>query len=160
MDNTPKNNASEIIYREGTIFHEIRVDKYNNEIREGFIFENIQDGEKFKAKREVMLELASKVSADKPFSYLLNNGWKGNEKMQAGAGVAIKLTPKGDFYECSFYTGELGEPFESNKITRRTHIKFDKKHLDAIFTFLLCNEKVAQQKLTISRDKRNNLLLD
>lgn len=147
-DKTITNDTSTntINYNNASILHDIKVDKHTSEIREYFIVDCSETKEKFKLKKESMFTLAELNRSKEAFNLLVNNGWEGSEKMRAGAGLALKVTRLPDAYNCIFYEGELGKPFDSNKITRKSHLKLDKSHVEAIFTFLLKNEEVLRAK--------------
>jgi len=138
--------SSALNYNNAIILHDTKADKYTSEIREYFIIECPETKEKFKLKNESMLTLAELNHTNDVFSLLINNGWEGSEKMRAGAGLALKVSRLDDVYQCIFYEGELGKPFETNKIVRKSHLQLDKTHLEAIFTFLLKNEEVLKAK--------------
>lgn len=138
--------SSALNYNKAVILHDIKADKYTSEIRESFVIECPETKEKFKLKKESMLTLAELNRTNDVFSLLINNGWSESEKMRAGAGLALKMTREADFYNCIFYEGELGKPFETNKVVRKSHLQLDKSHIEAIFTFLLKNEQVQKVK--------------
>lgn len=137
--------ANTLNYNDGTILYEIRVDKYTSEVKEHFVIENSATKQKFKINKNSMLTLAE-LSNKEVFSLLLNNGWEGSDKMKAGTGVAVKMTKKADAYNCIFFIGELGKQFDDKKIANRNFIKLNKGHLEAIFTFLIMNEKAVATK--------------
>ena len=139
-------SANTINYNNAVILHDIKADKYTSEIREYFVIESPETKERFKLKKESMLTLAELNRTNDVFSLLINNGWGETEKMKAGAGLALKVTRLPDAYNCIFYEGELGKPFETNKIARKSHLKLDKSHIEAIFIFLLKNEQVQKAK--------------
>jgi len=145
-DKTITNTTQTINYNNATILHDTKADKYTSEIRESFVIECPETKEKFKLKKESMLTLAELNRTNDVFSLLINNGWEGSEKMRAGAGLALKMSREADAYNCIFYEGELGQPFDSTKITRKSHLQLDKSHIEAIFTFLLKNEQVQKAK--------------
>ena len=139
-------STNTINYYNASILHDIKVDKHTSEVREYFIVDCSETKEKFKIKKEAFITLAELSQSQKEFSLLLQNGWEGSEKMRAGAGLALKMTREADFYNCIFYEGELGKPFETNKIVRKSHLQLDKSHTEAIFIFLLKNEQVQKAK--------------
>lgn len=141
-----KSNTNTINYYNASILHDVKVDRHTSEVREYFIVDCSETKEKFKIKKESFITLAELSKSQKEFSLLLQNGWEGSEKMRAGAGLALKMTREADFYNCIFYEGELGKPFETNKIVRKSHLQLDKSHIEAIFTFLLKNEQVQKAK--------------
>lgn len=145
-ENLTNKESSTLNYYNATILHDTKADKYTSEIREYFVIECPETKEKFKLKKESMLTLAELNRTNDVFSLLINNGWEGSEKMRAGAGLALKMSREADAYNCIFYEGELGKPFETNKIVRKSHLQLDKTHLEAIFTFLLKNEEVLKAK--------------
>jgi len=155
-----KNNVTEHSFEIGTILHNINLNKYTGEVKESFIFEGKDSKEKFTIKKDRLLEIANQFKDSNEVKILLNNGWKANEKMSAGTGKALKIVINGDYYECIFYIGKAGESFDTKKVERKTHIKFNKDHLSAIFTFLKFNEEVETEKAEEQKVKRTTLELD
>lgn len=144
-------------FEEGTILHNVRADKYTQEVKETFIIECRNTGARFRIKKDVMIELAKQDLEKDEFSYLLNNGWEASGKMSAGAGNAVKIKKIEEGYDCVFYTGEQGKAFDSKKIQSKSFIKLNKEHLGAIFTFLRLDNEVATDKATALKIQRTNL---
>lgn len=143
-----------------TILHSITSDKYTHEVKEHFIIEEKETLLKVKIRKDSMLELANMDEKEEEFSLLLNNGYQASGNMKAGAGRAIKVKKNAEFYECIFYEGEKGKDFDAKSIEHKYHVKLEKKHLSAIFTFLRCNEKVEVAKAEEKRVERTSLELN
>ena len=80
--------------------------------------------------------------------------------MSPGAGLAVKMTRTKDAYECVFYTGEIAKSFDTKKLMSKDYIRLDKKHLSALFTFLLCDEAVAIELDTAKKLENSSLELN
>lgn len=153
-----RDNKSTLDFEEGFILYIPTVDKYTKELKETFSFEGKESKEKFSIKKERLLEIANQFNGSvTTANTLLHHGWKGNEKMSAGAGKALKITLNEEHYEFIFYIGKVGEEFNTEKIERKAPIKFTKKHLESIFTFLKCNDEVEKAKAEEQRLKRTTL---
>ena len=150
---------STINFNQGTILHDIRADKYSQEIKEVFIIEDASTNEKFRIPKEKMLDIANRIKDNEALNYLLNNGYPAGEKMKAGSGLAVKINLNGEFYELTFYIGELGEAFDSSKVIRKSYIKIEKTVLNTIFEYLKYNDKVLAQKAEMQRTQRTTLTL-
>lgn len=150
---------STINFNLSTVLHDIRVDKYTREIKEAFIIDDSSTNEKFRIPKEKMLDIAKCIKDDEPLSYLVNNGYPAGEKMKAGSGLAVKINLKNEFYELTFYIGELGEAFDSNKVIRKSYIKIEKTVLNTIFDYLKYNDKVLAEKAEAQRMQRTTLTL-
>lgn len=150
---------STINFNQGTILHEIKVVKFSNEIKETFIVEDASTNEKFKITKEKVLDIAKCIKDDESLSYLVNNGYPAVEKIKAGSGLALKINPNEEFYELTFYIGEVGEAFDSSKVIRKSYIKIEKNVLNTIFEYLKYNDKVLAQKAEIQRVQRTTLTL-
>lgn len=150
---------STINFNLNTVLHDIRVDKYTREIKEAFIIDDSSTNEKFRIPKEKMLDIAKCIKDDEPLSYLVNNGYPAGEKMKAGSGLAVKINLKNEFYELTFYIGELGEAFDSNKVIRKSYIKIEKTVLNTIFDYLKYNDKVLAEKVEAQRMQRTTLTL-
>lgn len=142
-----------------TVLHDIRVDKYTREIKEAFIIDDSSTNEKFRIPKEKVLDIAKCIKDDEPLSYLVNNGYPAGEKMKAGSGLAVKINLNNEFYELTFYIGELGEAFDSNKVIRKSYIKIGKPVLNTIFEYLKYNDKVLTEKAEAQRVQRTTLNL-
>lgn len=153
-DTAPTNT---IHFNPGTILHDVRGDKYTQEVKESFIIEAKDTGAKYKIKRESMLELAELDTTKEEYSLLLNNGWEASGKMSAGTGKAVKIHRTDTAYKCIFYEGEMGKAFDPNKIQSKHYIALDKEHVSAIFTFLRCNKKVSDAKDAARKIERTTL---
>lgn len=154
-----KKEISTINFNPGTALHEIRADKYTNDIKEAFVLEDISTNEKFRISKEKMLDVAKCIKEDEALNYLIHNGWPASEKMKAGSGLAVKINLNGDFYELIFYIGEAGEVFDSSKVIRRSYIKIEKTVLNTIFAYLKYNDEVLSQKAEMQRKQRTTLTL-
>ncbi len=154
-----KTENSTINFNQGTILHEIRADKYTHDVKETFSIEDASTNEKFRIPKEKVLDIAKCIKDDEPLSYLVNHGYPAGEKMKAGSGLAIKINLNGEVYELTFYIGELGEPFDSSKVIRKSYIKIDKSVLNTIFAYLKYNDKVLAQKAEMQRAQRTTLTL-
>ena len=150
---------STINFNQGTILHDIRADKYSQEIKEVFIIEDASTNEKFRIPKEKMLDIANRIKDNEALNYLLNNGYPAGEKMKAGSGLAVKINPSEKVYELTFYIGELGEAFDSSKVIRKSYIKIEKTVLNTIFEYLKYNDKVLAQKAEMQRTQRTTLTL-
>ena len=75
------------------------------------------------------------------------------------ADCALRKYLNGEFYELTFYIGELGEAFDSNKVIRKSYIKIEKTVLNTIFEYLKYNDKVLAQKAEMQRKQRTTLTL-
>lgn len=154
-----KTENSTITFNLATILHEIREDKFAKEIKETFLVEDASTNEKFKITKEKVLDIAKCIKDDEPLNYLVNNGYPAVEKMKAASGLAVKINPNEEFYELTFYIGEVGEVFDSNKVIRKSYIKIEKTVLNTIFEYLKYNDKVLAQKAEIQRVQRTTLTL-
>ena len=152
--------ANVLVYNDATIQHKVRADKYTGAITESYGIVCASTGAKFSIKSGVMLELAYLESKNDSFTLLLRNGYEGNGKMSAGSGIALKMTKQATFYECTFYTGEIGKAFDPKKVQGKDYIRFDKDHLGALFTFLRCDEEVRIATAEASKIERASLELD
>ena len=160
MSKENNKEISTINFNLGTILHEIRADKYTHEIKETFIIEDVATKDKFKIPKDKLLDIAKCIKDDEALNYLVNNGYPAGEKMKAGSGLAIKINLNDEFYELTFYIGELGEAFDSSKIIRKSYIKIEKTVLNTIFEYLKYNDKVLSEKAEMQRVQRTTLSLD
>jgi hypothetical protein len=144
---------------EGTILHSINVDKYTKEVKESFRIEAKEIGAKFNIKSATMIEIALLDKESKKFSSLLYNGWESTGTMSSGAGKAAKFHKTEDWYECTFFEGEVGKEFDPKKIQIKTFIKLSSEHLGAIFTFLRLNDEVKRVKAEELKIQRTTLEL-
>ena len=156
---TEVNKPQERSYSLGTVERKLRGDKFSSEVNESFVVTS-DLGAKINIKDSTMLELAVQDSKGISFTQLIRNGYEGSGKMASGAGIAVKVSKTSTSYDCVFYTGELGKSFEPSKITRRDYVRLDKKHLGALFTFLLCNDEVVKTKAEALKVERASLSLD
>ena len=147
---TEKTSQEEVVaiipsqhYNAGVIQHKVSADKYTGVITDKYEITCAETGAKFSIKSSVMTDMARLNAIDNTFSMLVRNGYEGSGRMNAGAGLAVKMTRTKDVYECIFYTGEIGKSFDSKKIMGKDYISLDEKHLSALFTFLLCDEAVS-----------------
>lgn len=152
-------NVSAQHFHEGTILHDIRADKYTHDPKETFSIENASTNERTRIPKEKMLDIAKCIKDSESLNYLISNGWPAGEKMKAGSGLAVKINLNGEFYELTFYIGELGEAFDANKIIRKSYIKIEKTVLNTIFEYLKYNDKVLAQKAEMQRVQRTTLTL-
>ena len=143
----------------GTILHETRADKYSHDVKETFSIEDDSTNEKFRIPKEKVLDIAKCIKDDETLSYLVKNGYPAGEKMKAGSGLAVKINLNGEFYELTFYIGEVGEAFDSSKVIRKSYIKIEKTVLNTIFEYLKYNDKVLSQKAEMQRVQRTTLTL-
>lgn len=141
----------------GRILHNVNANKYTNEINESFTIEGVDTKAKFKMKKEIVHELAESLKDNDEAAILMNNGWPASEKMSAGSSHAVKIVKMAEWYECTFFTGELGKPFDPKKIVSKSFIKLSNEHLGAIFTFLRCNDEVEKIKAEEKRIERTTL---
>ena len=156
---TTKTENSTINFNQGTILHDIRADKYTNDVKEAFVIEAIDTQERFRITKEKVLDIAKSIKDNEPLSYLVNNGWPASERMKAGSGLALKTNFNGDFYELIFYIGEAGEAFDSTKVIRKSYIKIERTVLNTIFEYLKYNDNVLAQKAEAQRTQRTTLNL-
>ena len=154
-----KTENSTITFNLATILHDIRADKFKNEIKEAFSIEDGSTNERFRIAKDKMSDIAKCIKDNETLNYLLNNGYPAGEKMKAGSGLAVKINLNGEFYELTFYIGELGEAFDSNKVIRKSYIKIEKTVLNTIFEYLKYNDKVLAQKAEMQRVQRTTLTL-
>ena len=154
---TPVANPSTQTYSKGTVLHSINADKYTGEVKEGYIFESADGISKYRVKLQSMLELSEAEETSNEVSLLIRNGYEGNGKMSAGAGVAVKMTKTDTSYDCIFYEGEVGKQFDPNKIQSKTPMSIDRKHLEALFIYLRCNEAVSLAKAEAQKVQRTTL---
>lgn len=152
-------NVSTQHFYEGTVLHNINMDKYTKEIKESYRIEAKEIGAKFNIKIDTMLEIASLDKKSEVFSFLLNNGWESTGTMSSGAGKAAKFHKTEDWYECTFFEGEVGKEFDPKKIQSKTFIKLSREHLGAIFTFLRLNDEVKKTKAEELKIQRTTLEL-
>ena len=154
---TPAANLSTQTYQKGTVLHSINADKYTGEVKEGYIFESTDGISKYRVKLQSMLELSEAEETSDEVSLLIRNGYEGSGKMSAGSGVAVKMTKTDTSYECIFYEGEVGKQFDPKKIQSKSYMSIDRKHLEALFIYLRCNESVAQAKAEAQKVQRTTL---
>lgn len=154
-----KTENSTINYNLATALHEIRADKYTHDVKEIFSIEDTTTNEKTRIPKEKMLDIAKCIKDSESLNYLISNGWPAGEKMKAGSGLAVKINLNGEFYELTFYIGELGEAFDSSKVVRKSYIKIEKTVLNTIFEYLKYNDKVLAQKAEMQRVQRTTLTL-
>lgn len=148
-------------FTRATIEHKINADKYTVEVKETFIVNASETGDTFRIKKTSMLEMAELHKKNSnSINILIRDGYPARDKMKAGAGIACKMIEKEEEYECIFFEGAEGEKFNVDKIKRKSFISLDKNHLNAIFTFLLCNEEVVQEKAEAKKIQRTTLNLD
>ena len=150
-------SAPQQYYNPGVIQHQVNADKYTGVIAEKYIVTCPELGSRFPIKNDVLVEMARLDAKSESLNMLLRNGYEGSGKMSAGAGFAVKMTRTKDAYECIFYTGETGKAFDPKKLMSKDYISLDKKHLSALFTFLLCDEAVTM-KLDATRKLENSSL--
>ena len=154
-----KKETSTINFNLATILHEIRADKYTNDVKEIFSIEDAYTNERTRIPKEKMLDIAKCIKDSESLNYLISNGWPAGEKMKAGSGLAVKINLNGEFYELTFYIGEAGEAFDSSKVIRKSYIKIEKTALNTIFEYLKYNDKVLAQKAEMQRVQRTTLTL-
>ncbi len=154
-----KTENSTITFNLATILHDIRADKFTHEIKEAFSIEDGSTNERFRIAKDKMSDIAKCIKDNETLSYLVNNGYPAGEKMKAGSGLAVKINLNGEFYELTFYIGELGEAFDSSKVIRKSYIKIEKTVLKTIFEYLKYNDKVLAQKAEMQRVQRTTLTL-
>ena len=152
--------ASQHIYMEGTIEHKIHVDKYNTDYKEGYVVEGTEPGVKYNIKSETMSAMAPTILAGDEVTQILRQGYKASGTMSAGAGIAVKISKHVDSYECVFYTGEIGESFDTKKVKNKDYVRLDGKHLEALCTFIICNEQVVKAKAEAKKIANSTLELD
>ncbi|MCG3717802.1 hypothetical protein L5F50_01275 [Aliarcobacter butzleri] len=159
MKNDSNLNESNIFHK-GTVLHSIHVDKFTKEANEYFVFESNETGDKFRIKMKSMLELAKEQNHKDICSLKINDGYSASGKMQAGPGRAVKLMKKEEFYECTFYEGEVEKEFDPKKVQRKSFIQVNRKHLESIFTFLILNDEILTLKHEEDRIERTTLELN
>lgn len=152
-------NNTTINFNLGTILHEIKFDKYANEMKEIFTIETILTGDKFKISKDKILEIADIIKEDEPRGYLINHGWVANEKMKAGAGLAVKINLNNEFYELTFHIGMLGEAFDKAKVEKKSYIKIEETVLNTIFEYLKYKNKILNEKAEKLKEQRTSLVL-
>lgn len=147
-------------FKEGLILHLINVDKYTKEAKESFVIESPDTDEKFKIKKEIMIELADEHKKNnEQFSIRINNGYEASGSMQAGAGKAVKMVKTDSHYHCTFYTGEVGKPFDPTKVQSKKEIDLNKEHLESLFCFLLHDHSTKEHKAIVRKLQRSTLVL-
>ena len=147
-------------FNEGTIHHVINVDKYSREAKEVFVIEVPTTGEKHRIKKESMLEIARESQKAEAFNYLLGDGYEGSKEIAASAGKALKIVKADAYYHFIVFTGEVGKSFDPKKILSKTYIDLNKVYLDAIFTFLIEDDKVKEAKKAEKKTQRTTLELN
>lgn len=157
QDNTNENSKAPI---EGSIFHVINVDKYTKEAKESFVIEAPDMDEKFRIKKEIMIELAEEYQKNnEQFSIRINNGYEASGSMQAGAGKAVKMVKTDNHYHCTFYSGEVGKPFDPAKVQSKKEIDLNRAHLESIFCFLLHDNSTKEHRAIVRKLQRSTLVL-
>lgn len=152
--------SNDFKYHDGDISNIISVDKHSKEIRDIFLIEAMATREQHRVKRSAMIELGEAHKKNpKAFSLLLFNGYPASENMTAGAGKAVKMVQKENCYQCTFYTGPIGKPFDSEKVQSRSFISLDRNYLEAIFTYLLNDLAVKEHKAIEKKLERSTLVL-
>ncbi len=149
-----------VSFNDGVIFHVINVDKYTREAKEFFVIETPTTGEKHRIKKESMLEIAKESQKANEFNYLLGDGYEGSKEIAASAGKALKIIKAGDSYHFIVFTGEVGKSFDPKKVLSKTYIELERGVLDAIFTFLIEDDRVKEAKKADKKLQRTTLELN
>ena len=159
-NNTTKQNPHESLYVKADIQHTTESREYETEVTEAFMVYPSNGTQPVKFKLERMIELAEQ--GDQPvFKTLNRNGYPAkNGQYDAGAGIATKFKKAGDVYQLTVYIGEVGKMFDSTKITDKKFYSLDAKILEAIFTVVINDAKVAAARRETEKQKRTTLVLD
>lgn len=157
---TEHEDIAALTFEEGTILHTVNVEKFTKEAKESFTIESSSTDERFRIKRDVMLELAQQWEKNKEvFSLLLSNGYEASGSMPAGAGKAVKMKSEEEYYHATFYTGEVGKAFDPKKINSKCLIALNRSHLEAIFVFLINDHMTKFLKAEAKKLLRTTLVL-
>lgn len=160
MSQTEHEDITALTFSQGSIVHSINIEKYTKEAKEVFTFESSSTDERFRIKRDVMLELAQQWDKNNEvFSLLLSNGYEASGSMPAGAGKAVKMMQEAEHYHATFYTGELGKAFDPKKINSKCLVALNRSHLEAIFVFLINDHKTKSFKAEEKKLLRTTLVL-
>lgn len=155
-----KKAENTMVFNEGTIMATARGDKFSTDVKLGYSIEDVVTNYRVNVKKQTMFEIAELADENDSFNILIRNGWESNgDRMPAGAGIAAKFEKDGEFYNCIFLESEMGKQFDKNKILRRSYIKLNAEHLDAIFTFLRYDDKVVKAKAEALKLQRTTLEL-
>lgn len=152
--------SSTLSFNKGNISHAINVDKFSREAKEFFIIEVPTTGERHRIKKESMLEIAKESQKADAFNYLLGDGYEGSKDIAASAGKALKIVKADDCYHVIVFTGEVGKSFDPKKVLSKTYIDLNRVYLDAIFTFLIEDDKVKEAKKADKKLQRTTLELN
>lgn len=147
-------------FNKGNISHVINVDKYSREAKEVFVIEVPTTGEKHRIKKESMLEIAKESQKADAFNYLLGDGYEGSKEIAASAGKALKIVKADECYHFMVFTGEVGKSFDPKKILSKTYIELERGVLDALFTFLIEDDRVKEAKKADKKAQRTTLELN
>lgn len=152
--------SSTLSFNKGTIHHVINVDKYSREAKEVFVIEVPTTGEKHRIKKESMLEIAKESQKVEAFNYLLSDGYEGSKDIAASAGKALKIVKADEYYHFIAFTGEVGKSFDPKKVLSKTYIELERGVLDALFTFLIEDDRVKEAKKADKKLQRTTLELN
>lgn len=149
--------ATAIQFNEGTIIAMANGDKFSRDVKRTFAIEDQSTNYRVNVKWDLAVEIAEIAEKAETISIRIRNGYPAEGKRAAGAGIAGKFEKDGEFYNCTFLESEMGEPFDAKKIQRRTFIKLNAEHLDAIFTFLRYDKIAVDVKAEAMKLERSTL---
>ena len=152
--------ADGLSFNKGNISHAINVDKFSREAKEFFIIEVPTTGERHRIKKESMLEIAKESQKAEAFNYLLGDGYEGSKDIAASAGKALKIVKADEYYHLIVFTGEVGKSFDPKKVLSKTYIELGRGVFDALFTFLIEDDRVKEAKKADKKLQRTTLELN
>lgn len=148
---------TKFIYNDGIIVHEIKTEKYSDEIKETFVFENQATKERFKIRKDKLLNIIRLLNNKNEVDYKIYDGWQASGSMPAGSGLGVRIIKDIDSYNFIFLTSRLGNKFSLDMIIRKDYIKIEKKVIETIFEYLTYCKKINDEKEEQIKQERENM---